>query len=104
MKIEGKGVIASTLFPHELKVSTMHFKIRRSYENNEIVPSKALMEFSCGFRRIVIKPTFSMELNAAGSKGDKLKYMRFLRKDQSVICTAYCPIIYSPCKVICFTK
>ena len=80
MKIQGQAVIASTMFPHELKVSTMHFKIRRSYENNEIVPSKSLMEFSCGFRRIVIKPTFSMELNAQ-KNGDKLKYMRFLRKD-----------------------
>jgi hypothetical protein len=61
------------------------------------------MEFSCGFRRIVIRPTFSMELNASG-KNDKLKYMRFLRKDISVIATAYCPVFYSPCKVITFTK
>ena len=81
----------------------MHFKVRRTLENSEVVPSKALMEFSCGFRRFEIKPTFSMELNASG-KRDKLKFMRFLRKDKSVIATAYCPIVYSPCKVICFTK
>jgi len=61
------------------------------------------MEFSCGFRRIVISPIFSMELNNA-SKNDKTKYMRFLRKDMVVIASAYCPIIYSPCKTICFTK
>ena len=67
------------------------------------MPSKATMEFSCGFRRIVIRPTFSMELNASG-KNDKLKYMRFLRKDISVIATAYCPVFYAPCKVITFTK
>ena len=78
---EGQAIVASTLFPHECKISTMHFKVARTFENNEIVPSKSLMEFSAGFRRLVIKPTFSMELNAAGAKGDKNKYMRFLRKD-----------------------
>jgi hypothetical protein len=44
-----------------------------------------------------------MELNDA-KKNDKTKYMRFLRKDMAVIATAYCPIVYSPCKTICFTK
>ena len=103
LKKQGQPIVLSTLFPHECKVSTMHFKVRRTLENAEIVPSKQLMEFSCGFRRIVVRPTFSMELNAAG-KRDKFKYMRFLRKDKSVVATAYCPIFYSPCKVICFTK
>ena len=81
----------------------MHFKMKRTLENTEIVPSKAPMEFSCGFRRLTLRPTFSMELNAAG-KNDKLRYMRFLRKDMSVIATAYCPIVYQPSKVIAFTK
>ena len=53
-KYEGKWLIASTLFPHECKISTVHFKIKRTLENKEIVPSKSLMEFSCGFRRLVI--------------------------------------------------
>ena len=96
-------VILSTLFPHECKVSTMHFKIKRTLENKEIVPSKETMEFGCGFRRLTIRPTFSMELSKAG-QNDKFKYMRFLRKDIDVIATAYCPIVYSPCKIICFTK
>jgi len=30
--------------------------------------------------------------------------MRFLRKDITVVATAYCPIIYQPCKIISFTK
>lgn len=98
-----KFLIVSTLFPHEVKVSTMHFKIKRTLENTEVVPSKSLMEFSCGFRRMVIKPTFSKEINAAG-KNDKFKYMRFLRKDVDVIASAYCPLVFSGCKVITFTK
>jgi len=44
-----------------------------------------------------------MQLNATG-KNDKFKYLRFLRKDMDVVATAYCPIIYTPCKIICFTK
>jgi pre-rRNA-processing protein TSR1 len=86
-------LVLSTLFPHELKVSTMHFKLKRTLENKEIVPSKSLMEFSCGFRRLVIKPTFSKEINPAG-KNDKLRFMRFLRKDVDAIATAFCPIVY----------
>jgi hypothetical protein len=60
---EGQSIIVSTLFPHECKISTMHFKINRTIENTEVVPSKTTMEFSCGFRRLTIRPTFSMELN-----------------------------------------
>ena len=75
-----KFLIASTLFPHEMKITTMHFKIKRTLENNEIVPSKQLMEFACGFRRLVIRPTFCKEINPSG-KNDKYRYMRFLRKD-----------------------
>ena len=96
-------LIVSTLFPHECKISAMHFKIKRTLENKEIVPSKTVMEFNCGFRRLVVMPTFSMELNAAG-KHDKCKYMKFLRKDMDVIATAYMPFVYQPCKIICFTK
>lgn len=96
----GQPLILSTLFPHECKITTMHFKLKRTLENNEIVPSKTMMEFNCGFRRLVIRPTYSMELN----QSDKLKYMRFLRKDMTVIATAFMPYVYQPCKVICFTK
>lgn len=96
-------VILSTLFPHECKISAMHFKLRRTLENNEIVPSKSTMEFSCGFRRLVVRPTFSMEYTNAG-KNDKTKFMRFLRKDQDIIATAYCPFVCQPSKIITFTK
>ena len=96
-------LILSTMFPHEMKVSAMHFRIKRTLENDEIVPSKNLMEFSCGFRRLVIQPTFSKEINPTG-KNDKYKYMRFLRKDMDIVATAFCPIVYAGCKVIAFTK
>jgi hypothetical protein len=35
-----KAVILSTLFPHESKLSAMHFKIKRTVENKDVIPSK----------------------------------------------------------------
>lgn len=99
----GQVLVLSTLFPHECKITTMHFKLKRTLENQEIVPSKSTMEFSCGFRRLVIRPTFSAELTCT-SKTDKVRYMRFLRKDVNVIASAYCPFVMQPCKIITFTK
>jgi len=96
-------VILSTLFPHECKLSTMHFKIKRTLENKEPIPSKTLMEFHCGFRRMQVKPVFSAETNP-GTASEKYKYMRFLRDDMSAVATAICPIVFAPCKVMCFTE
>ena len=100
---QSQAVILSTLFPHECKLSTMHFKIKRTAENKEVIPAKTMMEFHCGFRRMKIQPVFSMETNP-GSSSEKLKYMRFLRSDMCAVATAICPIVFSPCKVLCFTE
>ena len=40
-----QAVTLSTLFPHETKLSTMHFKLNRTLENKEPIPSKTRMEF-----------------------------------------------------------
>ena len=48
-----------------------------NYENKDVIPSKQLMEFHCGFRRLVCKPIFSQETNP-GAATEKYKYMRFL--------------------------
>jgi len=96
-------VILSTLFPHETKLSTMHFKLNRTTENREPIPSKTRMEFHCGFRRMTLQPVLSAETNP-GSASEKLKYMRFMRFDMPAIATAICPIVMAPCKVLCFTE
>ena len=75
-----KAVILSTLFPHESKLSTMHFKVKRTIENKDVVPSKQLMELHCGFRRFTCKPIFSQETNP-GAATEKYKFMRFLHAD-----------------------
>ncbi len=100
----GKAFVLSTLFPNETKLSTMHFKIKRTTENKDPVKSKTLMEFHCGFRRFASKPLFSQETNP-GAATEKLKFLRFLRDDDSAaIATVYCPIIFSPCKILCMTE
>lgn len=99
----GKALILSTLFPNEAKVSTMSFKIKRTVENKDIVPSKQLMEFHCGFRRFPCKPIFSSETNP-GANTEKYKYNRFLHPDNPSVATIYGPIIFAPCKILCFTE
>ena len=96
-------MILSTLFPHETKLSTMHFKLNRTTENREPIPSKTRMEFHCGFRRMTLQPVLSAETNP-GSATEKLKYMRFMRFDMPAVATAICPIVMAPCKVLCFTE
>ena len=96
-------LILSTLFPHETKLSTMHFKLNRTTENKEPIPSKTKMEFHCGFRRMTLQPVLSAETNP-GSATEKLKFLRFMRDDIPAIATAICPIVFAPCKVVCFTE
>lgn len=58
----------------------MSFKIKRTIENKDVVPSKQLMEFHCGFRRFACKPIFALETNP-GSLTEKYKFNRFLHAD-----------------------
>jgi len=98
-----QAIILSTLFPHETKLTTMHFKLNRTTENKEPIPSKTRMELHCGFRRMTVQPVLSAETNP-GSASEKLKYMRFMRFDSPCVATAICPIVFAPCKVLCFTE
>jgi pre-rRNA-processing protein TSR1 len=54
-----KGYVISTLFPHETKLSVMHFKIQRHFEHVEPVPSETEVMMHCGFRVFVTRPMFS---------------------------------------------
>ena len=56
---EGKAIILSTLFPHECKLSVMHFKVQRHFEHTDAVESKTEVEIHCGFRKMTIKPIYS---------------------------------------------
>lgn len=96
------GFILSTLFPHECKLSVMHYKVQRHFENTEAVPSKHEVLMHCGFRVFTVQPIYSQE--PSPGQGDKLKFMRFLRTDMAAIATVYMPIVFSPCKILLFTR
>lgn len=84
----------------------MHFKIQRHFEHTTPVQSKQEVEVHCGFRKMTIRPVFSLETTPGGNagSGEKLKYLRFLRHDVSVIASTYSPIVFAPCKILMFTK
>ena len=68
----------------------------------EPIPSETEMLLHCGFRVFIVRPTFSQE--PSPGHGDKLKYMRFLRTDMAAIASMYLPIVFSPCKILLFTR
>ena len=85
--VNSRGFILSTLFPHECKLSVMHFKIQRHFDNKKAIPSKHEVLLHCGFRVFTVRPIFSLEPNSG--QGDKLKYMRFLRTDVGAIASIF---------------
>lgn len=44
---------------HETKVTTLHFSLMRTYEDQSLVQSKELFEFHSGFKRVLARPIFS---------------------------------------------
>lgn len=80
----------------------MHFKVQRHFENTEVIPSKHELLMHCGFRVFTVRPIFSQE--PSPGQGDKLKFMRFLRTDMPAVATVYMPIVFSPCKILMFTR
>jgi len=52
---------------------------------------------------MTLEPVFSAETNP-GSASEKLKFLRYMRYDMPAVATAICPIVFNPCKVICFTE
>jgi pre-rRNA-processing protein TSR1 len=93
-------LVFSTLMPHETKVTVSHFKIRRHEEDQNVIPSKTILEFHVGFRRFLSKPIFSDDY----LHSNKAKYYRFFPHDTNVLASAYTPICFPNSQVIVFRK
>lgn len=93
-------LVFSTLMPHETKVTVSHFKIRRHEEDQNVVPSKTILEFHVGFRRFITKPIFSDDYQHT----NKAKYYRFFPHDTNVLASAYTPVCFPNSQVIVFRK
>jgi len=91
-------MVLSSLFPHEHKLSVIHYKMKRSYHSNAIIPSKTLCEFHCGFKRFSSKPIFSED-----TRNDKAKYQRFFfHGENASVASIYGQIMFGSAPVLMF--
>jgi len=49
----------SSLMRHETKVTTLHFNLLRTYEDESLIQHKELFEFHSGFKRMLARPIFT---------------------------------------------
>ncbi len=73
-------IVISSLMRHETKVSTVHFKLMRVYEDQSVVQTKELFEFHSGFKRVIARPIFSEHSPVCffGSSCENKKYIVFI--------------------------
>jgi len=64
-----------------------------------VLKSKESLIFHIGFRRFKASPIYSQHTN-----GDKHKFERFFRSNQTVVATCYGPITYPPASVLAFKQ
>eukprot|EP01069_Polyplicarium_translucidae_P003401 Polyplicarium_translucidae@DN2299_c0_g1_i1.p1 len=93
-----RPVLISTLLPFESQVSVCHFSVTRHDCYEAELPSKAVMDVHCGFRRFETRPLFSEA--AAGHSPSKAvtpkaKYLRRLPVT-SGSSSAFCLSAYVP--------
>jgi len=97
---EKQKLVFSTLMPHETKVIVSHFKIRRHDEDQNVIPSKTILEFHVGFRRFLTKAIFADDYLHT----NKAKYYRYMPHDTKVLASAYTPVCHPNSQVIVFRK
>jgi len=94
---------ATTLLPHENKVSVLHMSLSPIPIANEgdkppIVKSKDIITIRCGWRTFQAKPIFSQHnLNC-----DKHKLERFMPNNGFCSMTVYGPVTYTPTPILLF--
>ncbi|KAJ6642510.1 Pre-rRNA-processing protein TSR1 like, partial [Pseudolycoriella hygida] len=92
-------VILYGLLPHEHKMCVVNAVLKRSPDSTIPIKSKEKLVVQCGFRRFIVNPIFSAHTN-----GDKHKYERFFRANDTVVATFYAPIQFPPSPVLCFQE
>ncbi|XP_063696965.1 pre-rRNA-processing protein TSR1 homolog [Culicoides brevitarsis] len=92
-------VIIYGLLPHEHQMSVANAVLKR-FPGSEIpIKSKERLIIQCGYRRFIVNPIFSQHTN-----GDKHKYERFFRAEETVVATFYAPVQFPPAPVLCFMQ
>ncbi|OII78109.1 hypothetical protein cand_036410 [Cryptosporidium andersoni] len=100
-------IIVSSILPYERKVGVIHFKVKRTKENEGIIRNKTPLLVQAGFRRFFICPTFSncprMILSSRVHRQQKLKMSRFFIHGDYYIASCFSTITFPPCPVIFFS-
>lgn len=92
-------VIVYGLLPHEHQLSVANAVLKR-FPGSEIpIKSKERLIIQCGYRRFIVNPVFSQHTN-----GDKHKYERFFRPEETVVATYFAPVQFPPAPVLCFMQ
>jgi pre-rRNA-processing protein TSR1 len=103
----GVPFVLSNLFPCEQKVSVMHGTVSRvretAGEDSSVIKSKQEVALACGFRRFIVKPTFS-EIPRRSSTCKKYKFMRFLQPEATACASFYAPVVLPPCRLMMFGR
>ena len=95
----GRGLVLTSLLPHEHRMSVMNFAVRRHLQSGSLpVKSKSRLVFQVGWRRFAACPVFSQHTN-----GNKHKYERYFREG-NVVMTTYAPITFPPAPVLVFQE
>ena len=92
-------LILSTLIEHERKLTVSNYKMSVNYDYKFKIESKELFEAQVGFRRWLIKPSFSAEIS---TNCDKLKYEKYLEMDKYYIASVYSQLTYPNTPVLFF--
>jgi len=87
------------LLPHEHQMSVCNAVLKRVPGSEIPIKSKEKLIVQCGFRRFIVNPILSQHTN-----GDKHKYERFFRPEDTVVATFFAPIQYPPAPVLCFLE
>ncbi|XP_050491834.1 pre-rRNA-processing protein TSR1 homolog isoform X1 [Bombus huntii] len=97
--LENHPLIVFGLLPNEHKMSILNVALKHINISPQPVKSKEKLIFQCGFRRFTACPIFSQHTN-----GNKHKYERYFRPENTVVASMYAPIIFPPCPVLCYVQ
>ena len=99
IKDSKQPIICSSLYPHEHKISVVHFLMRRRGDYLDPIKGKTLLTISCGFRRFICRPVFSED---GPNPHDKFLIDRYFHVGRFTIFTCYAPVMYPPAPVLAF--
>lgn len=94
-----KYLIIYGLLPHEHQMSVANAVLKRAPGSEIPIKSKERLIIQCGYRRFIVNPIFSQHTN-----GDKHKYERFFRHEETVVATYFAPVQFPPAPILCFMQ